>query len=64
MRAKTESQNKMIGRALGTALVAQQAPSQLTLEEAISIAKQNSPMYLSTSNDMLTCPPLRRHDLY
>ena len=42
----------MIGRALGTALVAQQAPSQLTLEEAISIAKQNSPMYLSTSNDM------------
>jgi len=35
-----------------TALVAQRAPSQLTLEEAITLAKGNNPIYLSTQNDM------------
>lgn len=35
-----------------TALVAQRAPSQLTLEEAIVLAKGNNPLYLSTQNDM------------
>jgi len=35
-----------------TALVAQRAPSQLTLEEAITLAKGNDPIYLSTQNDM------------
>ena len=35
-----------------TALVAQRSPSSLTLEEAITIAKGNNPLYLSTQNDM------------
>jgi len=35
-----------------TALVAQRAPSRLTLEEAITLAKGNNPLYLSTQNDM------------
>jgi len=35
-----------------TALVAQRAPTSLTLEEAITLAKGNNPLYLSTQNDM------------
>lgn len=35
-----------------TALVAQRAPTSLTLEEAITLAKGNNPIYLSTQNDM------------
>jgi hypothetical protein len=35
-----------------TQLVAQRAPSRLTLEEAITLAKGNNPLYLSTQNDM------------
>ena len=35
-----------------TSLVAQQAPRQLTLDDAISLAKGNNPLYLSTQNDM------------
>ena len=46
--------------ALGTALMAlsaasvlgQEAPEQLTLEEAIGLAKTNNPTFLSTQNDM------------
>ena len=36
-----------------TALVAQRAPSQLTLEEAITLAKGNNPLYLSTRTTWL-----------
>ena len=35
-----------------TVLVAQRAPTSLTLEEAITLAKGNNPLYLSTQNDM------------
>ncbi len=35
----------------GTAVAAQQAPTQLTLEDAVSLAKGYSPTFLSTQND-------------
>jgi len=34
-----------------TALVAQESPAQLTLEDAIRLAKDNNPLFLSTKND-------------
>lgn len=41
--------------ALGvTVLVAQDVPDQLTLEDAIRLAKENNPIYLSTRNDVGT----------
>ncbi len=35
-----------------TALVAQRAPSSLTLDQAIEVAQGNNPIYLSAQNDM------------
>ena len=37
-----------------TALVAQEVPNQLTLEDAIRLAKENNPTFLSTQNDVGT----------
>ena len=45
----------MVLLALGvTALVAQDVPDQLTLEDAIRLAKENNPVFLSTRNDVGT----------
>ena len=60
-KAKTSEPDRLARRALMTALVlmalfptsliGQQAPVQLTLDEAIGLAKANNPTFLSTQND-------------
>ena len=60
-KVKVANRDRLVRRAIMTALVlmalfatsliGQQAPSQLTLEEAIGLAKANNPTFLSTQND-------------
>ena len=64
MKTKTEAQTRQvgIGKAVGaalvllalttTVLVGQQVPRQLTVDDAIRLAKLNNPTYLSTRNDV------------
>jgi len=64
VKTKTEAQTRQvgIGKAVGaalvllaltaTVLVGQQVPRQLTVDDAIRLAKLNNPTYLSTRNDV------------
>ena len=61
MTTKTQARSKVAERGMlgalvlmataATALMGQAAPVQLTLEEAITLAKANNPTFLSTAND-------------
>ena len=61
MRARAETLDRVAMRALvagllllaasATSLMGQEAPDELTLEDAITLAKTNNPTYLSTQND-------------
>jgi hypothetical protein len=42
--------------AVPAGLAAQAAPASLSLEEALELARQHNPDYLSQANDLVSCP--------